>query len=151
MIKFENRFDGYAYREATKVLSAAIIASGFEEGQWITLDSEGKIIVSDGSKKSFIVTTSKREGRDLVSTNPVQKGTFLFGAYEITVKNNPDAEADTCFDSAGVYAVMDALKVTDGGILTPWESGVDAVNEIVAYVAAPVVAASGELRILVVG
>lgn len=149
MIKFENRFDSYAYREATKVLSSAIIASGFEEGQWVTLGTDGKIALSDGTKKSFMITTSKRDGRDNTSTNTVQKGTFLFGAYEVTVQNNPDAESDTAFASGETYAVMDALKVTTGGILTPWISGTDAVNKIVAYVAAPIVAASGELRIFV--
>ena len=149
MIKFENRFDAYAYREATKVLSSGIIASGFEEGQWITLDADGQIVLSDGSKKSFIVTTSKREGRDLVSTNAVQKGTFLLGAYEITVQNNPNSATDTAFDSTATYAVMGPLKVTTGGILTSWVSGTDTVDKIAAYVAAPAVAGSGLLRIIV--
>ena len=149
MIKFENRFDAYAYREATKVLSSGIIASGFEEGQWITLDADGQIVLSDGGKKSFIVTTSKREGRDLVSTNAVQKGTFLLGAYEITVQNNPNSATDTAFDSTATYAVMDPLKVTTGGILTSWVSGTDTVDQIAAYVAAPAVAGSGLLRIIV--
>lgn len=149
MIKFENRFDAYAYREATKVLSSGIIASGFEEGQWITLDADGQIVLSDGNMKSFIVTTSKREGRDLVSTNAVQKGTFLLGAYEITVQNNPNSATDTAFDSTATYAVMDPLKVTTGGILTSWVSGTDTVDKIAAYVAAPAVAGSGLLRIIV--
>ena len=149
MIKFENRFDAYAYREATKVLSSGIIASGFEEGQWITLDADGQIVLSDGNMKSFIVTTSKREGRDLVSTNAVQKGTFLLGAYEITVQNNPNSATDTAFDSTATYAVMAPLKVTTGGILTSWVSGTDTVDKIAAYVAAPAVAGSGLLRIIV--
>lgn len=149
MIKFENRFDAYAYREATKVLSSGLIATNFEEGQWITLDVDGKIEISDGSKKSFILTTSKRTGRDLVSTNAVQKGTFLLGAYEITVQNNPDSVNDTVFDSGATFAVMAPLKVTTGGILTTWDVLTDTVDKIVAYVAAPAVAGSGLLRIIV--
>lgn len=134
MIKFENRYDEYAYRVATLELDPSV--SSVEEGQWVTI-SDGKIVISDGTKKSFMVIGSKRVGRDQVSGVPVKQVAFLHGPFIVATDK---------FDAAQTYNDMTPLKVTTGGILTPWVSGTDSPDKIVAYaMGAPV---GGFLRII---
>ncbi len=107
MIKFEGRFDEYAYRIATRKLSSTV--TELTEGQWITLDSNGEVVISDGSKKSFMVISSKREGRDNITGNG-GRATYLMGHFEVTTDQ---------FDGAGSYDYMTPLVVDANGLLTP--------------------------------
>ena len=123
VIKFENRFDEYSYRVATRYIDPSV--TRLEEGQWVTLNDQGKVVISDGSSKSFIATGSKREGRDQVGGRAVQKVSYLHGVFELSVDN---------FDPAGDYASnpITPLKVVAGGILAPWNAG-DGAEKIEAY------------------
>lgn len=133
MIRKENRFDSYAYSVAYRELDASVTT--LDDGQWITLQG-GKVVISDGSAKSFLCTSSKRAGRDQISGVPVKKVAYLLGAFELSVTN---------FDPAKTYGDMTPLVVTTGGILTPFVDGTHADRQIVAYsVSAPV---GGYLRI----
>ena len=146
MIRFENRFDEYSYRLAYREIASSVTA--LEEGQWITFDTDGKIVISDGTAaKSFLAIGSKRTDRDQVSGVSVKKIAYLHGAFELSVSN---------YDTNGTYtAALTALKVTTAGILAPitaptWNGeGVltgDLVDKIVAYaIGAPV---NGYLRII---
>lgn len=121
MINKENRFDEYAYRIAFKEADPSIVA--LEEGQWISFVG-GKAVISDGTTKSFICLTSKRDGRDQLSGVPVKKVSYLLGSFELTVTN---------FDPTETYGDMVPLVVTTGGILKPYVDGVDLPYLIVAY------------------
>lgn len=146
MIKFENRFNQYAYPVATRDAAAAIVSGSavLDDGTWVTIDSDGKMAVSDGTKKSFMSLTSNRKGRDNVGNTPVSKVAYLMGVYEVTVANTGDT--DTVFDSAKTYAAMTPLCV-DGGKLRPWISGTDTTLAVQAYSAGAVV--DGNLRVIV--
>lgn len=123
MIKFEQRFDEYAYRVADDYLDDSVVT--LEEGQWVTYNASGNLVVADGTTKAFLVIGSKRAGRDNVSGVPVKKVSFLHGAFRLRVDN---------FDSTGTYAAtMTPLKVATGGILAPWVSTTDTADQIVAY------------------
>lgn len=131
MIKFENRYDEYAYRLANFDLDPTVAI--LEEGQWVTIKS-GKLVVSDGTQKSFIAMGSKRDGRDQVGGVPVKKIAVLHGKFVLSTDQ---------FDAAGTYGDMTALKVGAQGKLTPVTAGTDRIE---AYsVGAPV---EGFLRII---
>lgn len=110
MIRKQNRFDEYAYRVANKRLSDSVVT--LEEGQWVTLDTNGELVIATGTQKAFIVIGSKRDGRDMVGGKSVRKVSYLKGNFEFDVTN---------FDPAGDYSTspITPLKVTAGGILTP--------------------------------
>ena len=134
MINFENRFDEYAYRVAYRMLDDSV--TELEEGKWITVNDEGKIVISDGTKKSFLCLTSKRAGRDQLSGKSVRKVSYLLGVTEVTVTN---------FDPAGTYGAMTPLCVNASGDLTPYDPMAATPWLIAAYsLGAPV---NGELRI----
>lgn len=123
MIKFEERFEKYAYRVADDYVDDSV--TELEEGQWVTYNTDGKLIVSDGTKKSFIALGSKRAGRNLVGGVSVKKISYLHGPFRLKVSN---------FDPAGNYdAPMTPLKVTTGGVLTPWVKASDSPEMIHAY------------------
>lgn len=133
MIRKENRYDGFAYAVAHREVDSSVTA--LDEGQWITIQG-GKVVISDGSQKSFICTSSRRDGRDFIKGVPVKKAAYLLGAFELSVSN---------FDPAGTYGDMTPLVVMAGGILTPFISGTHEDRQIVAYsLNAPV---NGYLRI----
>lgn len=106
MINKENRFDEYSYRVAYRQLSSTVTA--LEEGQWVTIVN-GEIVISDGTLKSFLCTSSNRAGRDQISGKSVKKAAYLLGTFELSVTN---------FDPAGTYGDMVPLMVTTGGVLT---------------------------------
>ena len=125
MIKFEQRFDEYAYRVADEYLDDSVAT--VEEGQWVTFNEFGKLVIAGAdATKAFIAIGSKRAGRNLVGGVPVKKVAFLHGVFRLEVSN---------FDPAGSYnTTMTPLKIADGGILTPWDSVADAGKKpIVAY------------------
>lgn len=135
MIKVDNHFDEYAYRVATRSLDSSVV-SDVLEGQWVMITDAGTIVISDGTRKSFINTSSRRSGRDTIT--PSGKVTYLHGSFELSTDQ---------YDTGGTYVGMTPLKVkATGGVLMPWVSGTDAANKIEAYaVGAPV---AGYLRIV---
>ncbi|MDF2841732.1 MAG: hypothetical protein K0R00_158 [Herbinix sp.] len=123
MIKAEQRFDEYAYRVSDEYLSDSVTT--LEEGQWVTFNASGELVVADGTVKAFLAIGSKRPGRDQVSGVPVKKIPFLHGAFRLATDQ---------FDPTGTYtAVITPLKVMAGGILTPWASATDSADKLVAY------------------
>jgi hypothetical protein len=116
MINKENRFDEYSYRVAYRQLSSTV--TSLEEGQWVTIVN-GEIVISDGTQKSFICTSSNRSGRDQISGKPVRKAAYLLGTFELSVTN---------FDPLGTYGDMVPLKVTTDGILTDGVPGTDIIE-----------------------
>jgi hypothetical protein len=116
MINKENRFDEYSYRVAYRQLSSTV--TSLEEGQWVTIVN-GEIVISDGTQKSFICTSSNRSGRDQISGKPVRKVAYLLGTFELSVTN---------FDPLGTYGDMVPLKVTTDGILTDGVPGTDIIE-----------------------
>ena len=108
MINFANRFDEYAYRVASRELDPSVTT--LEEGQWVTVNASGKLVVADGTTKSFLAIGSKRVGRDQISGVSVKKISYLVGPFELTVTN---------FDATGTYANMTPLVVIADGILSP--------------------------------
>ncbi|MCX8074089.1 MAG: hypothetical protein N2749_00685 [Clostridia bacterium] len=130
MIKFENRFDEYAYRLAMFEVDPSV--DSIEEGQFVTLKN-GKIVLSDGTKKSFIAMGSMRNGRDQVGGVPVKKIAILHGNYVLSTDQ---------FDPIGTYGDLTPLTVGPDAKLKP----AGASDKVVAYsVTAPV---DGFLRII---
>lgn len=133
MIKFENRFDEYAYRVSSLPLAAT---AKVEEGQWVTI-KDGEVVLANGTtdKKAFLAIGSNREGRDQVAGRIVRKISFLVGDFMLTVSN---------FDTGKSYSSMSPLKVNETGNLTLSES--PGTDTVVAYaLGAPV---NGFLRIV---
>ena len=135
MIKFENRFDEYAYRVAYRELDNSV--TELEEGKWITINDQGKVVISDGTQKSFLCKTSLRAGRDQISGKSVRKASYYLGVFEVTVTN---------FDPAETYGAMTPLCVNADGDLTPYVEGESGQPWLIAAysLGAPV---NGELRI----
>lgn len=145
-----NRFDEYAYRLATRQIADP--DAYLEEGSWISLDANGKVVAADGTKLSFLCLTSNRTGRDNLTPQAVwPKVSYLFGAFELTVQNSD--KGNTAFDASKTFAVLTPLKVakdatTAQGVLTPWVVGTDTdYSKIVGYSLGAV--EDGKLRICV--
>ena len=119
MIKFENRFDEYAYRVATFDLDATV--TSLSEGQWVTIVG-GKLVIATGTTKAFIAMGSHRAGRDQVAGLPVKKISILVGTFILTTDE---------FNTSGTYGDMTPLMITAGGILTPVVT--PATDKCVAY------------------
>lgn len=150
MIVRENHFDEYAYRVANCDIADPTMV--IEEGSWVTLDTNGKIIASDGTKKSFLFISSKRTGRDNITPQGAfNKGAFLHGSFVMTVKNSD--LGNTAYDSSKTFAVLTPLKVakdgtTNMGVLQPWVTGTDKVELLVGYSLGAADATNKTLRIM---
>ena len=106
MIRFENRFDEYAYRVATLPLGDNVKVEG---GRWITIKG-GKIVIANKTDaKAFMAIGSNREGRDQVAGKFIKNISFLVGDFMVTV--------DT-FDKTKTYGDMTPLTAVDG-VLAP--------------------------------
>lgn len=132
MIKFENRFDDYAYRVASVELDDSV--TELNEGQFVTFKGGKVAKASADSIKAFIAMGSVRKGRDQVSGRIVRKVSVLVGPWILSV--------DT-FDAGKSYSNdMTALTVNESGNLTP----VTGSEKVVAYaIGAP---QNGFLRIV---
>lgn len=143
MLLKANRRDAHAYTVGEREADPSLISDGIEEGQWVTYGVDGRIIKSDGTKKSFMAYSSLRAGRNNITSNSINRLTFVMGAHAQTIQNN--GSEDTAFDSTKVYAPMTPLKVVAGGILAP-ATGV--AGEIIeAYAEGPVF--DNKLRIII--
>jgi hypothetical protein len=137
MIKFENRFDEYAYRVAYRELDSSV--TSIEEGKWVTINAAGNLILSTGATKSFLLIGSKRTGRDQLGGKPIQKLSYLYGHFEVSTDK---------FDGTKTFANMTPLVVDTNGDLRPYVQASDSaiVHLIVAYsLGAP---SNGFLRII---
>lgn len=131
MIRFENRFDEYAYRVASLPLAKD---AKVEEGQWVTIKNGEVVLATSTDKKAFMAIGSNREGRDQVAGKFMRKISFLVGDFMLTVSN---------FDTAKSYGDMTPLTVENGNVKPVEAEGTDLV---VAYaLGAP---QSGYLRIV---
>lgn len=133
MIKFENRFDEYAYRVAQFPLDDSI--TSIEEGTWVTITGGKVVPATVATKKAFIAIGSKRAGRDQISGKITKKISFLSGHFILSVDK---------FDAAKTYGDLTPLKIDANSVLTPTVTDDGAL--VVAYsVGAPV---GGYLRII---
>ena len=131
MIRFENRYDEYAYRVASLPLAAGVTV---EEGQWVTVKKGELVLATTEDKKAFLAIGSNRKGRDQVAGKFLRNISFLVGDFMLTVNN---------FDAMKTYGDMTPLKVVNGN-LAPVET--PASETVVAYaLGAPV---NGYLRIV---
>ena len=129
MIRFENRFDEYAYRVASLPVAKDTVV---EEGQWVTLKNGELVLAKKTDKKAFLAIGSNREGRNQVAGTIIAKISFLVGDFMLTVSN---------FNTGKSYEDMTPLTVVDGN-LEPAEGN----DLVVAYaLGAP---ANGFLRIV---
>lgn len=129
MIRFENRFDEYAYRVASLPVAKDTVV---EEGQWVTLKNGELVLAKKTDKKAFLAIGSNREGRNQVAGKIIAKISFLVGDFMLTVSN---------FNTGKSYEDMTPLTVVDGN-LEPAEGN----DLVVAYaLGAP---ANGFLRIV---
>ena len=117
MLKKMDRFIGNAYSIANLELKTT---GEVEEGTWVTIDTDGKLIVSDGTKKSFLLTGSQRTGRDQTA-NGLFKGVSIIHGHFYGLNTDK-------FDNTKTYVPMTALIVTTNGVLTP---ATGAIGEIV--------------------
>jgi hypothetical protein len=133
MLKKMDRYIGHSY----SIANAELKTTGtVEEGTWVTLDTDGTLIVADGTQKSFLLTGSQRAGRDQTANGLFKGISFVHGPfYGLNTSK---------FDGTKDYAPMTPLVVVDGGILTP---ATGAVGEIVEAYAIKKISAT-ELEIM---
>lgn len=110
MVGQNHRYFEQAYRVSDYELDSSV--TSLQDGQWLELNSSGKLIVALGSNKAYMTLSSIKTGRDTVNGGSGQ-AVILVGPYR--------AETDQ-WDTAGTYTEGAPLKVkTDGsGVLTPW-------------------------------
>lgn len=118
MIKFNSRYDAYAYR-----IGWFDVADGttVEEGQFVKLNAKGKIELAGAGELGFLAIGSNREGRNQVKGKAINKIAFLHGAWSVWSDQ-----------VSGVVAPMDPLKVASGGKLEKATLPGDA-GKVVAY------------------
>ena len=80
MIKFNSRYDAYAYRIGWFELGDNVT---LEEGQWVKLNEENKVVIAGAGDKGFLAVGSKRKGRDQVAGKAVNQVAFLHGAFSL--------------------------------------------------------------------
>lgn len=136
MIAYENRFDAYAYRVGTFDLDATLLAlSVIEDGTMVHLTDDGKLAVADGTKKSFIMTTSKKTNRDLITGKVVKKGAILVGA--VILNTDQIETGDTWAPSKELYVQggkLTCTKPTGTPILAGYSmSGLNADGTVRVY------------------
>lgn len=116
MIRFESRFDAYAYRMSFPVKDGVTV----EEGQWVELDENSELVLATAdSAKAFMAMGSNREGRDQIKGRAVKQIAVLHGCYSVTTDQ-----------VTGSLAPMDALKVGAGGKLVKATLPVDAAKVV---------------------
>lgn len=118
MIKFNSRYDAYAYRIGWFELKDGVT---LEEGQWVKLDTDNKVVIAGEGDKGFFAIGSKRPGRDQVSGKAVNQVAFLHGAFALWTDK-----------VEGTVEPMSPLKIGANGILEKATLATDA-GKIVAW------------------
>lgn len=118
MVKFDSRYDAYAYRVGWFDLDSSV--DTVEEGQFVKLNNKGKIVLAgDGDAHAWLAIGSKRPGRNQVAGKCVNKIAFLHGAYCVSTD-----QVD------GTVAPMEPLKLAAGGKLTKATLPADAAKVV---------------------
>lgn len=88
MIKFNSRFDEYAYRVGTFDVTDGLVV---EEGMWVQLDSStGKIVLpKTAGTKAYMAVGSTRVGRNQVAGKAITKIAFLIGSFSVWTDQAP--------------------------------------------------------------
>lgn len=118
MIKFNSRYDAYAYRIGWFELKDGVT---LEEGQWVKLDENNKVVIAGAGDRGFFAIGSKRPGRDQVAGKAVKQVAFLHGAFSVWTDK-----------VTGTVAPMDALKIGANGVLEKATLPADA-GKVVAF------------------
>lgn len=149
MIQFDSRYFNNAHRISDVSLASTVTT--LYDGQWLMLDSNGEMVISDGSKKSYLTISSKYgnpadninrqitegpAGRDNVTSTG--RVSVLIGPYRIATDQY----------ETGSYSEGDALKVSSNGKLEAWDSANDSADAIVAWVWAPPAEAGDPMTIV---
>lgn len=136
MIKFDSRYFNNAHRLSFKL--AASVTGDINDGTWLTLDTDGNAVISDGTANTVkFMTISSRYGNvsagigNPITADPNGRDTItpsgmvsvLIGPYRLV----------TDMYATGVYTVGCALKVTTDGKLAPWVGTTDSVELKVGY------------------
>ena len=124
MIESNDRVWGNTQRVSSWKLDPSVTA--LDDGQWMTLNSSGNLVVADGtSTKAYITISSRRQGSTGLPNNmgaPIQespardtvsvsgKAIVLIGAFKL---------ATDMYDTTKTYLYNDPLTVVAGGLLAP--------------------------------
>lgn len=149
MIQFDSRYFNNAHRVS---LPLAAAVGTFHDGQWMTLNSDGELILSTGAtnKHSYITISSRYgtgnaigapitdapAGRDTVSISGL--AIVLIGPYALVTDQY----------ETGSYTMGAALKVSANGKLDTWVAGTDKNEDIVGYVSKVPAAGSQTIGII---
>lgn len=120
MIKFDSRYDAYAYRVGWFDIDDSV--AEIEEGQYVKLNDKKKIVLAgDGDSVAWMAIGSKRKGRNQVAGKCVNKIAFLHGAYCVSTNQ-----------VTGTIQPMDPMKVGADGKLVKATLPADA-SKVVAW------------------
>lgn len=121
-INVHHRYFQNAHRVSDYPIDPSVTA--LEDGQWLMLNADRKLVISDGSARSYLTTSSIKLGRNTVKESG--KAVILVGPYRV--------ETDQ-WDRSATYAIMDPLKVNANGVVTKFVVGTDTrFDLIVGYV-----------------
>ena len=109
MIKKENRYDSYAYRISDVPASADLITAGWEEGEFLSFNTQGELVKANGSAPAFMSMSSCRAGRDQFTGKTTRQASILFGALRVCTNS---------VDAGQTYAAGTPLYVGADGKLT---------------------------------
>lgn len=105
MLKFNSRYDAYAYRIGWFPVKDGVT---IEEGSWVKLDANCEVIQAvAGDTKAYLAVGSNRKGRNQIEGKALKNIAFLHGAFAV--------ETDQV---EGSLAPMDPLKIGTNGKLT---------------------------------
>lgn len=109
MIKKSVRYDNYAYRLSDVPVSAELLASGWEEGEFLSYNASGELVKATNTTVPFMSLSSKRKGRDQFVGKTTYAASLMFG---------PARVATTNFDATKTYTPGAPLYVDANGALT---------------------------------
>jgi len=129
-IKAESRYFANAHRVSDIKLSDDVTT--LNAGQWLSLDSEGEWVISDGTEKSYLTISSKNSDKDNVDGVPDDLNGALSG--KVVALIGPYRLETDQYDDQETYTVNSALVVDGNGVVTLYDDVTDDVDDIVAYV-----------------
>lgn len=119
MIKFNSRYDAYAYRIGWFELDST--TTNLEEGQWVKLNESNKVVLAGDGDKGFLAIGSKRKGRDQVAGKAVNQVSFLHGAFGLwTDQVDGSVEPMSPLKIAAGGKLAKATLPTDAGKVVAW-------------------------------
>lgn len=109
MIKHSVRYDNYAYRLADVPASAELISAGWEEGEFLSYNSNGELVKATNTTLPFMSLSSARKARNQFVGKTTTAASIMFG---------PARVATTNFDAAKTYTPGAPLYVNANGAVT---------------------------------